>query len=251
MRRTGRSASRRPTRRGARCASGRAATASSTASACRSPTTPRRARASRFVLHGSNLTRGWGFANHRQAEFRPDDVVVCPDGTTSNGRGGFNFLQGRSDLDRFGGLHDELRKAFKVNGTYLYGHSQGSFFAHLYAAHRPGEVDGYVAHASAVWAGTALGRKGHHQAIVVMHGTADPVVWYEAGLGARASLEDAKYPTARLRSLEGWNHWPSEHNGSIGNVFVRHTSQQLGVGRGDDVGRLGTASPSASSSCPR
>src|ERR1700704_5707143 len=43
-----------------------------------------------FILHGSNLDRRWGFANHTAGEFRPDDVIVCPDGTTSNKQGGFN-----------------------------------------------------------------------------------------------------------------------------------------------------------------
>ena len=36
-----------------------------------------------FVLHGSNLDRRWGFANHKAGVFRKQDLVVCPDGTTS------------------------------------------------------------------------------------------------------------------------------------------------------------------------
>ena len=43
-----------------------------------------------MILHGSNLDRRWGFANHSYKTFRPDDLVVSPDGTTPNGRGGFN-----------------------------------------------------------------------------------------------------------------------------------------------------------------
>src|SRR5512138_3066689 len=79
-----------------------------------------------FVLHGSNLDRRCGLENHAAESFRADDVVVCPDGTTSNGKGGFNFLQNEKDLQRLHALHDELRKKFKVNATYVYGHSQGS-----------------------------------------------------------------------------------------------------------------------------
>ena len=45
-----------------------------------------------LILHGSNLSHTWGFANHNNDTFRPDDLVVCPDGTTPNGMGGFNFL---------------------------------------------------------------------------------------------------------------------------------------------------------------
>ncbi len=180
-----------------------------------------------FILHGSNLDRRWGFANHRAGEFRPDDVVVSPDGTTSNGRGGFNLLNQKKDLDRINALHAELKKAFNVRATYLYGHSQGSFFALLYAGEFPDEVQGVVGHASGPWGNTVKSRKGHHQAVVLLHGTADPVVPYWQSRGGFEQYEKAKYPMLRLRALEGWNHWPSEHNGSIGNVFVPHTSQQL------------------------
>jgi len=67
-----------------------------------------------LILHGSNLDRRWGFANHRAGDFRPDDVVVCPDGTTPNGQGGFNFLGKRPDAERVHDLIEELKKVFQV-----------------------------------------------------------------------------------------------------------------------------------------
>ncbi|MEM6673519.1 MAG: alpha/beta fold hydrolase [Planctomycetota bacterium] len=170
-----------------------------------------------FILHGSNLSRRWGFANHDAKTFRPDDIVVSPDGTTSNGNGGFNFLQGRDDLERLHALHDELRETFNVRATYLYGHSQGSFFSFYYAGAYPDDVQGLVGQASGVWIGTEAGKKHHHQAVVLMHGTSDPVVPYGQSVGGLTFYEDARYPHARLRSLDGWNHWPTQH----------HTSQQL------------------------
>jgi poly(3-hydroxybutyrate) depolymerase len=163
-----------------------------------------------LILHGSNLDRRWGFANHGAGEFRPDDVVVCPDGTTSNGKTGFNFLNGAKDLQRLHGLHEELKKTFKVNATYLYGHSQGSFFSFLYAGAYPDDVQGLVGQASGVWGGTAASPKQHKQAIVLMHGTADPVVPYPQSVGGLSFYREAKFPMARLRSLEGWNHWPAQ-----------------------------------------
>lgn len=162
-----------------------------------------------LILHGSNLDRRWGFANHTAGEFRPDDVIVCPDGTTSNGQGGFNFMRDAKDVQRVHALQDELRKTYKVNATYLYGHSQGSFFACLYAGAYPDDVQGFVAQASGIWAGTAATVKHHHQAVVLMHGTDDPVVPYVQSLGGVSFYRDAKYPMARLRSLQGWNHWPN------------------------------------------
>lgn len=173
-----------------------------------------------FVLHGSNLDRRWGFANHDPKTFRPDDFVVSPDGTTSNGKGGFNFLEG--DTKKFHGLVEELRKALKPRAVYVYGHSQGSFFGLHHAGAFPDDVDGVVAHASGLWAASQRGPRGHRHAIVLMHGTQDPVVPYTNSLGAFEALRDAGYPNVRLRSLEGWNHWPAELNGP-----VPHTSQQL------------------------
>lgn len=180
-----------------------------------------------LILHGSNLDRRWGFANHSDKTFRPDDIVVSPDGTTSNGRGGFNFLGEKKDAKRLHALIEELKAVFQVRGVYLYGHSQGSFFALYYAGEHPDEVDGVVAHASGVWTWTRQGKKGHHQAIVLMHGTQDPVVPYGQSVGGYASYTKARYPRVRLRSLEGWNHWPAEHNLNQYRQAVPHTSQQL------------------------
>ncbi|MGI9240260.1 MAG: hypothetical protein ACR2RV_05635, partial [Verrucomicrobiales bacterium] len=175
-----------------------------------------------FVLHGSNLSRTWGFANHDPDTFRPDDIVVCPDGTTPNGEGGFNFFGKGVDVERLHALHQQLQQLFKVNATFIYGHSQGSFFALLYAGAKPQEVQGVVAHASGVWGGTAQPETAHHQAVVFMHGTQDPIVPYGQSVGGYESMLKKGYPTVRLRSLEGWNHWPAEQNGPI-----PHTSQQL------------------------
>ncbi len=174
------------------------------------------------ILHGSNLTRGWGFANHGKDTFRPDDLVLSPDGTTSNGKGGFNFLGEPKDAKRVHALLEEVKKAFKVRATYLYGHSQGSFFSIYYAGEHPDDVDGVVGHASGIWNWSKLGKSGHHQAIVLMHGTQDPVVPYAQSVGSFPSLVEAGYPTIRLYSLEWWNHWPAEHNSD-----TPHTSQEL------------------------
>ncbi len=188
------------------------------------------------ILHGSNLDHRWGFANHPFKTFRPDDIVVSPDGTTANGNGGFNSLGRPADAKRFHAFLEEIKTLLKVKRTFLYGHSQGSFFAFYYAGEFPDDVDGVVGHASGVWTQTRLGKKGHHQAVVLVHGTQDPVVPYIQSAGGLASFTDAKYPNARLRSLEWWNHWPAENNGP-----VPHTSQQLAWVEGmttDDLDRL-------------
>jgi predicted esterase len=165
-----------------------------------------------LILHGSNLSRGWGFANHKPGEFRPDDIVVSPDGTTPNGQGGFNFMGEPKDAQRLRALVEELKQALKVRATFLYGHSQGSFFALYYAGEYPAEVQGVLAHASGVWNWTKLAPEGHHQAIVIMHGTNDPVVPYGLSVSSYDTYVEAKYPMVRLRAIEGGNHWPAELN---------------------------------------
>lgn len=84
-----------------------------------------------------------------------------------------------------------------------------------------------MAHASGIWNWTKLGKQGHDQAIVLMHGTQDPVVPYRQSLGGLEALEKARYPLARMRTLQGWNHWPAEHNLNSYGQAVPHTSQQL------------------------
>lgn len=192
-----------------------------------------------LILHGSNLTHQWGFANHAAKSFRPDDLVVAPDGTTANGNGGFNFLREPKDGNRLHALIEELKKVYKVRATYLYGHSQGSFFALQYAGQHPEDVDGIVAHASGLWTWTNIGKHGHRIPIVFMHGTQDPVVPYGQSVGGYDALREAGYPIVRLRSLEFWNHWPAEHNGS-----VTHTSQQLAWVEG-----MSTADPARLEAC--
>jgi predicted esterase len=175
-----------------------------------------------LILHGSNLDRRWSFANHPAGDFRPDDIVVSPDGTTPNGSGGFNFLGEPKDAQRLRALIEELKQVFRVNATFLYGHSQGSFFALYYAGEYPAEVQGVLAHASGVWTWTKLGPEGHHQAIVFLHGTRDDVVPFGNSTGGLQAYADAKYPLVRLRPIEGGNHWPAEVN-----YKVPYPTQQL------------------------
>ncbi|MHC4135204.1 MAG: alpha/beta fold hydrolase [Planctomycetota bacterium] len=175
-----------------------------------------------FILHGSNGSRGWGFGNCPVGKtFRPDDIIVSPDGSQANGRGGYNRDPNGKELEYLHTLHTDLRKVFNIRQTFLYGHSQGSYFCHYYAAAHPDEVDGIVAMASGIWEHPNFGQ-AKHQAIVVMHGTYDPVVPYGFGVHAYRKCREVGYPKLHFRSLEAWNHWPTDYNSK-----VPHTAQQL------------------------
>ncbi|MBI1853872.1 MAG: hypothetical protein HYR85_26340 [Planctomycetes bacterium] len=161
-----------------------------------------------LVLHGSNLDRRWTFLNHPPGKFRPDDIVVSPDGTTPNGKGGFNYLGDLKDVARLHALVEEIRGVFKVREEFVYGHSQGSFFAFLYAGEHPEEVDGICAASSGCWSGTKIGQAGYHQAIGIMHGTDDPLVPYGQSRGAFDLYRKSTYPLVHLRTLHQWGHPP-------------------------------------------
>lgn len=161
-----------------------------------------------FICHGTGLDRRWGFANHPAGEFRPDDIVVSADGPTEV-PGARLYANGPADLEALHALQVELSRVFKVRQVFLYGHSQGAFWVLLYAARWPDEVAGALAQAGGVWTNTPVGPAFHHQALVLMHGTADPVVPYGNSRGGVSFLRGKGYPLARLRALEGWNHWPS------------------------------------------
>ncbi len=167
------------------------------------------------VLHGSNLDRRWTFWNHRAGDFRPDDVVVSPDGTTPNGSGGFNFLGDDKNVSRLRALLEEVKSVLNVRQTFLYGHSQGSFFAFHFAGAHPEDVDGICADASGAWTWTKSGPFGHHQAIGIMHGTDDPVVPYGQSRGALDHYRANRYPLVHLRTLFGWGHPPEARQASF------------------------------------
>jgi len=163
------------------------------------------------ILHGSNLNRGWGFANNRPGVFRPKDVVVSPDGTTPAAASAnrFNFLGKPKDAATVLAFLKEIRSQFNIQHTFLYGHSQGSFFAIYFAGEYPDEVAGVAAHASGAWNWSKTGKDVKKVAIAFMHGTADPVVPYSQSVGSRDHYAKLKFPMLHLRRLPKYNHWPN------------------------------------------
>ena len=88
-------------------------------------------RALTLMLHGTGLKWGWAFWNYPIANggFRGDDIVVAPEGMTPGGGDTFNFVQDKKDGDHIAGLIAWFKKKFTIDRVYLYGHSQGAFFA--------------------------------------------------------------------------------------------------------------------------
>jgi predicted esterase len=176
-----------------------------------------------FILHGTGLDRRWGFANHRRGEFRPDDIVVSPDGPTPSG-GARLWANESDDVRALHDLQEELGRAFKVRQVYVYGHSQGAFFAFLYASTYPGEVAGAVGQAGGVWKTTPVNSRNRNLPLVFLHGTADPVVPYSNSRGGYDWLRDQGYVRCHFRAMEGWNHWPSPFHASQQIAWIEGTT---------------------------
>jgi predicted esterase len=162
-----------------------------------------------LVLHGNGLTYQWTFLNHEAGRFRADDIVVSPEGTTwmANMKS-HEFMAGKENADKLHELIAALQKVFHVRATFLYGHSQGSFFVYEYAGLRPEDVNGVVGQSGALWNSSPRGSFGHGQAIAFMHGTDDANVPYGQSVAGRAAYREAGYPLVHLRTLWGWPHAP-------------------------------------------
>jgi len=162
------------------------------------------------VLHGNGLDYRWTFWNHPPGQFRPDDIVVSLEGTQKLAQtGAWEFVEGRDSCTAVHAILEELKQAWKVRQTFLYGHSQGSFFVYEYAGEYPKDVDGVVGHAGALWLSSKLAKGNHHQAIAFLHGTDDANVPWGQSVAGREAYREADYPLVHLRTLWGWPHAPN------------------------------------------
>jgi len=169
----------------------------------------KKARNLTVILHGTGLDYRWGFANNKPGVFRPDDVVISVDGTNEIEDKSRRFDGTDKDAKAFHEFLAEVRTLFKIDRTFLYGHSLGGFFVTYYAGAFPEDVDGVVAHASGAWNWTDTGKKVRRVAIAFMHGTGDPVVPYRQSPAARDHYAEQGFPMLLLRRLPGYNHWPN------------------------------------------
>lgn len=167
-----------------------------------------------IMLHGTGVPHGWAFWNYPIANgtFRGGDIVIAPEGMTPGGGTSFNFLQGKKDGDQIAGLIREFRNKFPVRNVYVYGHSQGAFFAYWFAGAHPDLVDGICSHAGNVLnvAFPSLAKK--KVAIGILHGKADAVVPVECAYRTEKIYKENGYEKVKLEIVEGLTersgHWP-------------------------------------------
>jgi predicted esterase len=185
-----------------------------------------------LVLHGNGLNYQWTFLNHEPGRFRADDIVVSPEGTTwmANMKS-HEFMAGKENADKLHELIAALQKVFHVRETFLYGHSQGSFFVFEYAGLRPDDVNGVVGQSGALWNSSPRGSFGHKQAIALMHGTDDANVPYGQSVGARSLYRESGYPLVHLRTLWGWPHAPIQEQAELELAWCEGMTS-------DDAGRI-------------
>jgi len=167
-----------------------------------------------LMLHGTGLNHGWSFWNYPIAgpAFRPDDIVVSPDGLTPGGGGTFNFVQGKKDGDQIASLILLFAKQFPVARVYLYGHSQGAFFCYWFVGAHPELVDGIVAHAGNVLEVNHPKLAKEKIGIGILHGKADAVVPVACAYRTEKIYKEQGYKKLKLYVVEGLTkqsgHWP-------------------------------------------
>ncbi len=167
-----------------------------------------------FMLHGTGLKWGWAFWNYPIAggRFRGNDIVIAPEGMTPGQGDTFNFIQGKADGQQIAGLIGALKKAFPIAKVYVYGHSQGAFFAYWFAGEHPELVDGIVAHAGNVLDVKHPPLAKDKVAIGILHGKADAVVPVECAYRTEKLYREKGYKKLKLMIVEGLTeqsgHWP-------------------------------------------
>ena len=161
-----------------------------------------------IVLHPDNADERWGFMTHDPAAFRPDDIVVCPEGSSPVAE---NLRSFRGDAPDAVSMRDfvlEMSRVFPTAAIILYGHAEGGQFATWLAGEFPRMIDGVVASSSAAWEKARTRGSIWGVPIVFVHGTADTKIYYRDAVLARdAYLEDA-HPRVALRPLRGGDHKP-------------------------------------------
>ena len=167
-----------------------------------------------FMLHGTGLNHGWSFWNYPIASgrFRGDDIVVSPDALTPGNGDTFNFIQGKTDGNQILGLIKLFKSRFPVSQVYVYGHSQGAFFAYWMAGAYTEWVDGIVAHAGNVLQVKHTPLSRQKLAVGILHGEADAVVPVSCAHRSAKIYRDEGYKKVKLEIVEGLTkrsgHWP-------------------------------------------
>lgn len=160
------------------------------------------------ILHGTGLDYRWGHWNHPTGVFRPQDIVLSVDGTSPNGESRL-FLGEKDDAKAFDEFLKEMRELFDIDQLFLYGHSQGGFFAIYFAGEYPEAIDGAVAHASGAWSWSKMSGGVKEVPLAFVHGTRDPVVPYRQSPASRDAYSDKGFELLHLRRMQGYNHWPN------------------------------------------
>ena len=97
------------------------------------------------------------------------------------------------------GLIAYFKKKLPIGKVYLYGHSQGAFFAYWFAGEHPELVDGIVAHAGNVLADVKHPKAAKEKvAIGILHGRADAVVPVDAPTRPRRSTRSRGTRSCKL-----------------------------------------------------
>jgi predicted esterase len=167
-----------------------------------------------LMLHGTGMPYGWAFWNYSisKGKFRPNDIVVAPEGMTPGNGDTFNFVQNKNDGEHIAGIIRFFKSKYPIDRVYLYGHSQGAFFCYWFAGEHPELVDGIIAHAGNVLSVRHSKLAKEKVAIGILHGKADAVVTVNCAFRTNDIYRNEGYKKVKLYVVEGLTeqsgHWP-------------------------------------------
>jgi predicted esterase len=166
-------------------------------------------------LHGSNMN-GLSYTRSFEAKnWCDDDLLVCPNGEqvadAAKHVHNFTFASGPLVAD----LTEQVKKAFRTNGAYVGGHSQGAFLTYSVVLNFPDLFQGAVPFAGDCWSQNEPNlwedrpdvlAKQMRIPIAVIHSPDDPVVDFRQGQHAYDCFRAMGWTRLRLFAPPGVGH---------------------------------------------
>jgi len=159
-------------------------------------------------LHGSNMdgkTYAESFVASKWAE---EYILICPNGETENGNGGYNYSYFAPKDYRnpyLVEILEEVKSRYKITRCFVGGHSQGAYVTYMLVAEYPGTFQGAIPVSGGMWIQAEPGefpeekrQEQRKTAIAIVHGERDNVVDVSMSRSAYASYVDTSFPMVRF-----------------------------------------------------
>lgn len=163
-----------------------------------------------IILHPQLKDRTWGFDEFPPATFRPNDIIVCLDGTTRTDDGQRVFALRYQDGVPMRNAVLDITRVLPTARIVLLGTEDSGLFVLNFAASFPRVIDGVVVLSSGAMERTPTKGGIAGVPIVFVHSPVDERVGYLYGVDARDAYLRDGHPTAFLRRIDDTSSAPEE-----------------------------------------